>query len=123
MSARVNVAVSDIQFCIDAIAHSHEQKARLRLEHILAAAPLPQDSPCILCAGKCRGHGLADPVSWEPEVGSVAEAVASQVRESREGMRSAILRDLGADQKRYNEDSPTHRAFGFCIDIAAKAEV
>ncbi|NII59797.1 Lar family restriction alleviation protein [Sphingomonas aerolata] len=69
------------------------------------------------------GHGLADPVAWEQEVGSVADTIASQVREFREGMRSAILRDLGADQKRYNEHSPTHRAFGFCIDIAAKAEV
>ncbi len=32
----------------------------------------PQDGPCFLCAGKCRGHDLADPVAWEPEVGSVA---------------------------------------------------
>lgn len=27
---------------------------------------------CILCTGKCRGHGLADPVAWGAEVGSVA---------------------------------------------------
>lgn len=27
---------------------------------------------CVLCAGKCRSHGLGDPAAWEPEVGSVA---------------------------------------------------
>ena len=38
-------------------------------------------------------------------------------------LRTAIVRDLIDERKRYNEDSPTWRAFGFCIDIAEKAEL
>ena len=30
---------------------------------------------CMLCAGKCRGHSLADSKAWEPEPGSQAFAV------------------------------------------------
>jgi hypothetical protein len=36
-------------------------------------------------------------------------------------LRSAIVRDLIAERRSYKEDSPTWRAFGFCIDIAEKA--
>lgn len=30
------------------------------------------DTPCHLCAGKCRGHSLGNPGAWEPEPGSAA---------------------------------------------------
>ncbi|MBC3943341.1 hypothetical protein [Sphingomonas albertensis] len=44
---------------------------------------------------------------------------ATQTREAE--TRNAIVRDLIAERRSYKEDSPTWRAFGFCIDIAEKA--
>jgi hypothetical protein len=38
-----------------------------------------------------------------------------------EDLREAIVRDLSEERRRYKEESPTWRAFGFCIDIAEKA--
>ena len=35
----------------------------------------PEQPTCMLCAGKCRGHSLADSKAWEPEPGSQAFAV------------------------------------------------
>lgn len=45
--------------------------------------PSSPSGTCFLCAGKCRGHGLADPVAWEPEVGSVAALARAKAGAAR----------------------------------------
>jgi hypothetical protein len=70
----IQVASADVQTFIaahpDAIDYDRSAKC-YTYDRQDALAPTRPGS-CILCAGKCRGHGLADPVAWEPEVGSVA---------------------------------------------------
>jgi hypothetical protein len=51
---------------------------------------------CVLCAGKCRGHGLADPVAWEPEVGSVAATHGKKANAQARANAVAGARQLGA---------------------------
>jgi hypothetical protein len=61
-----------------------------------------QEGPCILCAGKCRGHGLADPVAWEPEVGSVA-AIARAKNDDQRVVRTERADVLCVAMREINE--------------------
>ncbi len=48
-------------------------------------------------------------------------ATATDQAAEVEKLRHQIIHDLAAERRRYNEESPTWRAFGFCIDIAENA--
>lgn len=98
--------------CVAQSCYSHDELSEMAratrptfdeaLSAIRALAEAPKSEPgarkCDLCAGKCRGHGLADPQSWEPEPGSAAYRSSSPATpESEQGVK-AILRFCESEQ-------------------------
>lgn len=59
----------------------------------------PEQPTCMLCAGKCRGHSLADSKAWEPEPGSQAFAVQpddATVERYRHKKRGTVYEVIGS---------------------------
>lgn len=54
------------------------------------------DSPCHLCADKCRGHSLGSPEEWAPEPGSAA-ALEIEIYNAWEAACEAHNRFVGCD--------------------------